>query len=228
MISITIRELRRRWKPHKERLAALRENHPTPIRFHRACSWLDRVEKLEEADADLALVSQWIAFNALYGQWDANIGHAVADRDCWRVFLDRILDLDRAGHVVQVLEAHKPLVLSLLDDEYLSDLFWQDPCRERARRARRTRHNAQTWYVESNWKLILDQAVERVYLLRCQLIHGAATFGGKLNRRSLRHCTTMLSHLLPAILLVWIDFGADEDWGIICYPPVRPGDASPA
>ena len=64
----TVRQLRRRWKPHKERLAAQREDHATLIRFHRACSWLDRIEKMEEVDADLALVAQWIAFNALYGQ----------------------------------------------------------------------------------------------------------------------------------------------------------------
>jgi hypothetical protein len=26
--------------------------------------------------------------------------------------------------------------------------------------------------------------------------------------------------LLPAVLLVWIDHGADEDWGPMCYPPL--------
>jgi hypothetical protein len=29
----------------------------------------------------------------------------------------------------------------------------------------------------------------------------------------------MLGHLLPAMLQVWIDHGADEDWGPLCYPP---------
>ncbi len=33
----TVRDLRRRWKPHKERLAALKGEQATPIRFHRAC-----------------------------------------------------------------------------------------------------------------------------------------------------------------------------------------------
>jgi hypothetical protein len=222
----TIRDLRRRWKPHKARLTAQRANHPTPIRFHRACSWLDRVEKLEEADADLALVSQWIAFNSLYGQWDTNIGHAVADRECWRVFLERILEIDLAGYVREVLESQKALVLSLMEDQYLSELFWHDPGQEKGRRARRTKLEAQKWYVEDKWQLILEHVFERIYLLRCQLIHGAATFGGKLNRRSLRRCSVMMGHALTAILSVWIDFGADEDWGIICYPPVHPGDAA--
>ena len=43
----TIRDLRRRWKPHKERLATVRSEHPTAIRFHRACSWLSEVEQLD-------------------------------------------------------------------------------------------------------------------------------------------------------------------------------------
>ena len=55
--------------------------------------------------------------------------------------------------------------------------------------------------------------------LRCQLVHGAATCNGQLNRTALRRCSTMLGHLLNAILLVWIDHGADEDWGPMCYPP---------
>ena len=65
-----VRDLRRRWKPHKQRLAQVIPEHPTNIRFHRACSWLQRVEQLEgEEDGDLGLLGQWIAFNALYGQW---------------------------------------------------------------------------------------------------------------------------------------------------------------
>ena len=43
--TLTIRQLRRRWKPHKERLTAEQPENPTPIRFHRACSWIARVEQ---------------------------------------------------------------------------------------------------------------------------------------------------------------------------------------
>ena len=63
--------------------------------------------------------------------------------------------------------------------------------------------------------------MDRIYLMRCQLVHGAATYGGRLNRVALRRCSTMLSHLLRAMLVVMIDYGADEDWGIMCYPPIE-------
>ena len=48
--------------------------------------------------------------------------------------------------------------------------------------------------------MILDELLARVYLMRCQLVHGAATYGGKLNRTSLKRCVMMMQRLLPACL----------------------------
>ncbi len=56
--------------------------------------------------------------------------------------------------------------------------------------------------------------------MRCQLVHGAATYGGKLNRTWLRQCVVMMQRALPALLGVWIDHGSGEDWGPMCYPPM--------
>ncbi len=219
---LTIRDLRRCWKPHKERLAGKRSNHPTLVRFHRACSWIARVELLDiELDSDLALISQWIAFNALYGQWDQGVREPLADRECWRVFLDRILQLDQDNHLPDLLKTHKKLVLALLDDPYLSTFFWREPDIAHAGQARRDKRSAASWYVEENWTLILDRVIDRIYLMRCQLVHGAATLGGKLNRVSLRHCVCMLHHVLYAVMRIFVDHGADEDWGIMCYPPLE-------
>jgi hypothetical protein len=50
----TVHDLRHRWKPHKERLHAAGGDQPTAIRFHRACSWMARVEAMpEDQDHDL-------------------------------------------------------------------------------------------------------------------------------------------------------------------------------
>lgn len=219
---ISVHELRSRWKPQKERLQASRADHPTCIRFHRACSWLAKIETLaEDPELDLALISQWIGFNCLYGQWNEAECSPYPDRDSWRRFLERILQIDESGHISAILLTHKNLVLSILDDKYLSSLFWQEPSEKRAGQARRAKHDAKTWYHERRWSQIVERTIDRIYLMRCQLVHGAATCGGQLNRDSLRHCSVMLGHLLPALLLVWIDYGADEDWGHMCYPPLR-------
>jgi hypothetical protein len=219
---LSIRTLRRRWKPHKERLSRLNGEHPTNVRFHRACSWVQRAEQITEGnDLDLALIARWVAFNALYGQWDGERHQAVGEIESWKHLLQRLHALDAAGHLVDLLQTHKPLALSIFEDEYLSKYFWKAPGPSAAKRSRSKKLDAQSWYVQQSWLLILDQLVDRIYLLRCQLVHGAATFNSSFNRVAIRRCSMMLDHLIRVFLLIWIEFGADEDWGIMCYPPLK-------
>ena len=42
---LTVPELRERWLPHKERLNSTGSGHPTAVRFHRACSWLEEADR---------------------------------------------------------------------------------------------------------------------------------------------------------------------------------------
>ncbi|MCC9605098.1 hypothetical protein LOC68_24665 [Blastopirellula sp. JC732] len=222
MTAPTVRDLRRQWKPCKERLSQRSGEHPTNIRFHRACSWLQRAEQIAaDDDLDLAILSQWVAFNALYGQWDGAEREPVADILCWRHFLERMLELDESRFVVDVLMEHKPLVMSIFDDEFLSRYFWQEPSCERAGKSKRTKFESRTWYLDGSWRLILEKLMDRIYFLRCQLVHGAATYNSSLNRTAARHCAWMMDHLLRAFLQVWIEHGSGEDWGILCYPPLR-------
>lgn len=216
----TIRDLRRRWKPTKERLRGNPDHEPTLIRIHRCFSWLQRVEEIKDSGAtDAALIFQWTALNSLYSQWNEDLREPVSDRESLPPFLDRALQLDADDQISQVLKDHRKLGMSIFDDEYLTKFFWEDPTDERARKAKKTKFDARTWYVEDRLSLILERLLERIYFLRCQLVHGGATFGGRLNRTVLRRCSTMLGHLLPAILLALIDHGYDEDWGPLCYPP---------
>lgn len=220
---ITVRDLRRWWKPHKERLQSRDPEHPTNIRFHRACSWLARAEQLSNDDLDWALLSQWIAFNALYGQWDELQKEPVADQECWSHFLERMIHLDGGHKIDGVLIEHKALVMSIFEDEFLSRHFWQEPTDKRAQQSRKAMYDARTWFLEGAWLRILDCLFKRIYFLRCQLVHGAASYQGALNRNAIRHCSWAMDHMLKAFLQVWIEYGADENWGILCYPPLRAG-----
>lgn len=219
---VTVRDLRRQWKPHKERLNGGGESHPTPIRFHRACSWLQRAEQIAALDdLDLTALTQWIAFNALYGQWDAAAQSPVGDLVSWKRFLDRMLQLDERGIIAETLQENRTRIMAIFEDEFLSQYFWKDPTDQRASRSKKTMYEARTWFVMKKWAMILERVVERIYFLRCQLVHGAATHNSQLNRTAIRHCTEMMDRLLRAFLLVWIHNGADEDWGTMCYPPLH-------
>lgn len=219
----TVRELRRRWRPTKEARSQSVSEDPLCIRMHRAFSWMARAEECSSSDPDYALVSLWIAFNALYGRWDEGRCEPLPDRQCWQKFLLRILQLDSDKTIARLLETQRPLVMSMLDDEYLSSFFWEEPSPIRASKSRKAKFDARTWYVEGKWGMVLERVLERIYLMRCQLVHGAATHGGKLNRTSLIRCVELLHHLLASLILVVIDHGADEDWGAMCYPPLGDG-----
>jgi hypothetical protein len=221
--SSTVHELRARWKPIKERLKADEHNQPILIRLHRCFSWLQCAEDASGADdLDSRLIHQWIAFNALYGRWNVERREPEADRPSWHLFLDRIAGFDQGKTLQTVLVKQRKLVMAILDDAYLTTFFWEDPSEERARKSKKTKFDARTWYVEAKYDLLLRRVMERVYLLRCQLVHGAATHDGQLNRKSLHRCVSMLGHITEAIVSVTMDHGADEDWGPLCYPPFKP------
>jgi len=217
---LTVRDLRRLWKPHKARLAGQVTGDATNTRLHRAFSWLNYVERMDDpADDDLALVARWTAFNALYGQWNQQAGDPMPDRECWQVFAQRVMELDAEGRMVAILRQHQPLAVTIFEDRYLSRHYWQDPEAHRGD-GRAARRRAQTYFAEQRWLYIVEQLLGRIYLIRCQIVHGAANHGSRLNRDSLRHCSVVLGHLLGGMIRVMIDHGADEDWGIMCYPPI--------
>lgn len=124
---MTIRDLRRRWKPRKQELQAERDDHSTNVRVYRACSWLQRAEQLDGEDDDTGLICRWIAFNSLYGRWNAARGEPREDRASWRAFLELVLALDADGRIEEVLIEHKKLVMALLGDEFLARFFWAEP-----------------------------------------------------------------------------------------------------
>jgi len=218
-----VHALNRYWKPTKNEAASGPETEDIRIRIHRCLSWMQRVEDIDNSEKaqslDAALIFQWVALNSLYGRWDPVGRGPIEDRKSLDEFLDRIFVSDADGLITGVLKENRRLVNSIFEDEYLSRYFWQEPTDERARKSRKVMYDARTWYVEGKHRLILDRTLERVYLARCQLVHGAASHDSKLNRDALRRCSIMLGHLLPAVLLVIMDHAWDGDWDGLCYPP---------
>lgn len=215
---MTVNELIAMWEPYKGTYG----KHAIATRIHRAFSWLKRADQvIDDSDLDIVMLSLWISFNSLYGRWDGSRHEPESDRQGWRAFLDRMLEIDSAQAISKTLIEHKNLVREILDDSFLQNHYWKDPTLEKARKTTRSKQEALTWYIEERWSLILDEVMQDIYLLRCQLVHGAATYNSKLNRPALRHCTDMLQHILLATVSVLIQDGRDEDWGEMCYPPIR-------
>ena len=216
--AVTVRELRRKWKKYKSEF----HDHPTGIRFHRACSWIQKAEQAQEAgDSDIALISKWIGLNSLYGQWDPDRSEPKPDINSWRHFFDTVRSIDQDKSLEAVLIENRKLVLAIFDDSFIMKYFWGDPSPDQARRTTSTRHKANTWFQQKRYALILETVVDRIYFLRCQIMHGAATYNSKLNRDSIRRCNVMLNHIIYCILDIFIKHGRKHDWGAMCFRPQK-------
>jgi hypothetical protein len=61
---------------------------------------------------------------------------------------------------------------------------------------------------------VLREVFDRLYMLRCQIIHGGSTWGGKVNRDQVKDGAAILGTFIP----IMVD--PEEDWGRPFYPVV--------
>ncbi len=214
-----VRTIRRKWKPTKERLVGNPKHEPLLIRFHRACSWMAQAEAAHDQDTDERLLFSWIALNSLYGRWDEQRNEPEPDGRSMPAFIDAICEMDSKGRFGEMLQECRDLAMEIFEDPYVTEFFWKAPSAGRARQATGTRHHAKTWYAEQKWRMILQHLVDRIYFLRCQIVHGAATYRGKVNRKALARCADMLEAIVWCALDVICERGTEWNWGRLCYPP---------
>jgi hypothetical protein len=115
--------------------------------------------------------------------------------------------------VERILRRYRPLVKKLLEVPFLSNTFWRNPTDPKAK----GRATGDANYLETNLKnrehyKLLDQVMERRYVLRGQLVHGASTGGGNLNRKPLSYCLTLLTEVLPLVIHLVLEHGCNNDW----------------
>ena len=200
------------------------------IRIHRACSWLRRAQEAARTHGseslDDQLVLLWIAFNSLYGVWDEEENHPARDIESVRNFVRMMLELDRTDSYGKLLQRERVLAERLFDNIYLDHYFWRgleegdgddETWRNMPQKGRR-------YLDDGRAELALDRLLLfRVYQIRCQLVHGGATHGSKLNRQSVADCGRLLHLVLDCTLRIVIERADDlkERIGRICYPPVE-------
>lgn len=193
------------------------ENQNFAIRTWRAISWLDRNESLDPSDTEGRFIACWIGFNALYSQLDED-QLPWSDRKAQRAFLERIYNLDTKGRFRKIVSKRQKSILSIIDNKYLQEAFWVDRADADKELQAQTKDAIILLHKHHQvklWRMI----VERIYIMRNQVFHGASTKGSSLNRRTLQNCTNILLDFLPACIDVILDYGVHEDWGRVCFPP---------
>ena len=200
--------------------------------MRRAWSWLNLSKKSESDDEKFIFL--WISFNAAYGTElpDASAYDGVTERDRFTDFVDKIVERDRERAIERILwYIFSGPVRVLLENKFVFGPFWkwvqekpqgkdwESKFKERKRRV----FDA---LGDHNVPGVLEEVLERLYVLRKQIIHGGTTFAEGWGRDQVRDGSEIMSALMPEILKIMqddINKNPDSDiWGWLAYP--RAGD----
>lgn len=198
-----------------------RQPEALAIRLHRAISWLGRAEQAG-SDDDTRFIHLWIAFNAAYaGALDAQ------DSERIRVsrFLDRITaeDTRRDLHALLFQQFSGP-IRTLIENRFTFAPFWQamrehDASAHWNTRFDASRKTAMTALLDGRTATVLGIVLDRLYVLRNQLVHGGATWNSQVNRAQLHDACAILGALVPTMLAIMLESDAFSD-DPIAYPVV--------
>jgi hypothetical protein len=184
---------------------------------------LHRAEQSEDIDGKFIFL--WIAFNAAYAQ-ELDDGDRMSDKVTFTAFLQKLCDLDTSKRIDDLIwKEFSSSIRTLLDNPFVFHLFWEfqrgrigeAEWKERFSGAKKS---AQLALASGNTPILLSVVFNRLYTLRNQLIHGGATWDGRVNREQLRDCTRLLGRLVPVIIEVMMD-NASAPWGDAVYPVVE-------
>lgn len=209
----------------KIRHRQVRERYPTNLnlRIHRALSWLKASEASDELDGKFIFL--WIAFNAAYAV-EIDDRYRTAEQEAFREFIGKLCELDTGGKLENLIWNEFPgAIRSLLKNPYVFPKFWdfhngkidEATWQNAFQNANAAAHRA---VGARETKIVLGIVLSRIYTLRNQLVHGGATFGGKVNRQQLKDCTNFLKCFIPIIIEVMLD-SPNTLWGDACYPVIE-------
>lgn len=173
-----------------------------------------------EAQPEARFLYLWIALNALYSRWNAEKNQPDGDGPSRTAFFRQACRMDDRLFAA-LLHRHRGLAKKILQNPYIAASFWRDPEHPKAKGWATEDAN----YLDRNLKdfehtKVLEQVMDRLFVLRGQIVHGASTGGSKLNRSSLSTAMKFLEIFVPVIVHVVIEHGASDDWAELCYRPV--------
>lgn len=209
----------------KDKQRRLRERFDPKLglRAHRAISWIQSAEKAaNDHDEDGAFISYWIAFNAAYAKIQQG-QQRPQDKELYRSYFDRIVRLDTKNVIRDaVWKQFGSPIRTLLHNQFVYQQFWRWRHGERhhanwRKSFNRDRDAESDAFGKQDTVAVLMTLFDRLYMLRNQLMHGGATWSGKVNRGQVRDGAAIMGALVPHFVDLMMDH-PDEDWGEPPYP----------
>ncbi len=191
------------------------------IRLHRAISWLKCAEE-NEKNLDLQFAGLWISFNACYAIEDRADG-SLTERELFGDFIRKLVACDLEGQFFQLLwKKFSGPVRMLIENEYVYKPFWdfqRGQIKEWKKLHQRSIDESKQFLSVGNVEGLLEVVLDRLYVLRNQMLHGGATYKSKVNRSQLRDGCNMLKLMVPLTISLML-LNEKTDWGKIHYPVV--------
>ena len=218
--------------PHDElktKQRNLRDGFPQTmsLRVHRAISWIGRAER-ERDDPDAAFIFLWIAFNSAYAdESDIEQGKSLGDRRQFILFIDHLVTLDMEGRLHEaVWDEFRGPIARIMENRFVYKPFWQNQngipeARDWGKRWKRSAERFVRAMADRHTALVLREVFDRLYMLRCQVVHGGTTWNGKVNREQMTDGAAILGTLLPVMVDIMMEH-PDTDWGTPFYPVIGP------
>jgi hypothetical protein len=192
------------------------------IRLHRSISWL-RCAEQQHNDPDLMFITQWIAFNACYAM-EVTGQSQKTEREKFRSFITNLIKHDAEKRIFNILwQKFSGPVMMLIENEYVYRGYWdyqRGDAAEWEKAFKRSNEDAFKYLSANNVAGLLEILLDRLYILRNQLMHGGATYKSKLNRKSVRDGSKILEMLIPIIIDIIMD-NPNEEWGKLLFPVVK-------
>lgn len=209
----------------KSRLKSAREelSEMQSTRIHRAISWLGCAAEQSD-NVDLQLISLWIGFNALYAV-DEGGSESLAERYAFLRFVEKLVKHDTSKHIYASLwETYSGPVKALIKNPYVFHGFWVAKRKDVGDNSWQSQFDQLSVAALNNLSRqqvpeLLSIVLDRLFVLRNQLLHGGATYRSKVNREQVKDGSQLLGALLPIMIDVMLKT-PDEDWGEIYYPVV--------
>lgn len=208
----------------KARHRLVRDDQPEGlrVRIHRGISWLARAEQ-EVDDPDAAFIFLWIALNAAYA-------HEFGFEERELVQIRRFIavleehDVEQRLHAVLFRQFSGP-IRTLIDNRFVYEPFWR-ALREHDGSGRWEQHfsdsreTAMRAVLDKRVDVLLQVILDRLYMLRNQLLHGGTTWASSVNRAQLRDGVAILGTLVPVILKLMVEM-KDVELGQEIYPALH-------
>ncbi len=150
---------------------------------------------------------------------------SLSERKIFDLFVRKLVEHDQDRNIYESLwSTFSGPIRTWINNQYVFQPFWE---------AHRLGHN------ENDWKLrferakhaanhylatekvpeLLGMVLDRLYVLRNQLMHGGVTYQSRISRDQGRDGRNMLAFLMPLIVEI-LEQSATDGWGDIYYPVV--------